>query len=522
MLIVAFVQSFWTMHDLYWAYDTDFDRDIAFVRNSLDGHFGQDPTYQDNYLWYNPFLFSIEALLVKLTGLPINIIVTRAGVYLNLLGPLTFFAMAWRLFNLRIATAALLSYLFFAAGNFEGTGAATYSPWLYPVTFAQFFFYLNILLCFKAFSSGKYSSFVLLGISIGLSFLAHAAPAILIILLLISMQTGNLVHAIRQKNIILGKRLLLQGLVTFLPFGLVVSPLLYYIVGKYHLHVINSYPAEWRPDSMYWKNWRMLVQLNFSVSFLIAVLGFGWFYRSYHSTLQRRIVFNWAAVCIVMYLYSSMIPAIREKFHIQLLETVPSYHYFFYLKALQSLLYGFGFVFLFDKVLQRLRTSKPTPAVNARFMAAVILISAIAYFPYYRNRPDFSARRELSLKKGNDTGRIDAYNFIVEHIPSNNVILCPEKNSTFPVMASGRKMVCVSILFSNPYLSFEQRYNDACRMLDFLKTGKPAEARRLFDLYQVNDVFEPDSNITATSIRSPLFGKVLLRNKGYTLFSLNR
>src|SRR5579871_4376558 len=130
MLLMAFIQSYRVMHDLTWPFDTDFDRDMAFVQNSLDGHFGQDPIYAGHYLWYNPLLFSIEAGLVKLTGLPVNIILARAGLYLNLLGPLSFFLMAWGLFDLRVATASLLSYLFFAAGSFEGTGAATYSPWL--------------------------------------------------------------------------------------------------------------------------------------------------------------------------------------------------------------------------------------------------------------------------------------------------------------------------------------------------------------------------------------------------------
>jgi len=521
MLLIAFIQCFHTMHDLTWAYDTDFDRDISYVRTSLDGHFGQDPTYLGNYLWYNPLLFSIETAIVKITGLPINIVVTRAGVYLNLLGPLCFFLMAWRLFGLRVATAALLSYLFLAAGNFEGTGAATYSPWLYPVTFAQFFFYVNILLTFKAFSTGKYGWFGLLGASIGISFLGHTAPALLIILMLISMQAGNFLRAARKKDLAALKRLLLQGLLAFLPFLLVVSPFLYYIIGKYHLHIVNFYPAEWRPESMYWKNWRILVQRIVSVSFLIAVLGFVWLYRYFRTPLERRIVLNWGVFCVIMYLYSATIPGIREKFHIQAPETVPCYHYFFYLKALQSILYGFGFVFLFDKALDLLRISRHASLMNAGLLAAAVLICAIAYFPYYRIRPDFSARRELSLQKGRDKDRIDAYQFLVDNIPADKVILCPEKNSTFPVMASGRKMVCVSVLFSNPYLSFDQRYKDANLMLGFLKTGEPAAARQLFDDYHVNYVFLPNPEMP-DSARCPLVGQVVMKNKAYTLFSLNR
>jgi hypothetical protein len=101
MLIIAFIQCFRTTQDLTWPFDTDFHRDMAFIHGTLDGHFGQDPTYAGQFLWYNPMVFSIEAMLVRITGLPMNIIVTRAGLYLNLLGPLTFFLMTWGLFNLR-------------------------------------------------------------------------------------------------------------------------------------------------------------------------------------------------------------------------------------------------------------------------------------------------------------------------------------------------------------------------------------------------------------------------------------
>src|ERR1700742_1759109 len=155
MLVLAFVQCFRTTHDLHWAADADFDRDISYVQGTLDGHYGMDPSYTGEYLWYNPLLFSVETALVKVTGLPVNVIVTQAGTWLNILGPIAFFIMAALLLGWEIALAATLSFLFLAAGNIFGYSAATYSPWLYPVCFAQWMFYLDILFCYKAFSTGN-------------------------------------------------------------------------------------------------------------------------------------------------------------------------------------------------------------------------------------------------------------------------------------------------------------------------------------------------------------------------------
>src|SRR5882724_7989614 len=103
MVLAAFIQCYRTTSDLHWFYDTDFYRDMSYVQGALDGKFGKDPNYAGAYLWYNPMLSSIETLIVKITGLPVNIVLARAGVYLNLLGPLAFVLMLTVLFDLRMA-----------------------------------------------------------------------------------------------------------------------------------------------------------------------------------------------------------------------------------------------------------------------------------------------------------------------------------------------------------------------------------------------------------------------------------
>jgi hypothetical protein len=113
MVVAAFIQCYRTIHDLHWASEPDFDRDIAYIRATLNGNYGQDPNIAGQYMWYNPMLFLMEALTVKLTGLPINIVVARAGAFINLLSPIAFFFMATKLFDFKVGLAALLSCLFF-------------------------------------------------------------------------------------------------------------------------------------------------------------------------------------------------------------------------------------------------------------------------------------------------------------------------------------------------------------------------------------------------------------------------
>jgi len=62
MLLIAFVQCYKTTHDLHWAADPDFDRDIGFVQGTLDGHFGKIPTTQENICGTILYYFRLKLL----------------------------------------------------------------------------------------------------------------------------------------------------------------------------------------------------------------------------------------------------------------------------------------------------------------------------------------------------------------------------------------------------------------------------------------------------------------------------
>jgi hypothetical protein len=69
------------------------------------------------------------------------------------------------------------------------------------------------------------------------------------------------------------------------------------------------------------------------------------------------------------------------------------------------------------------------------------------------------------------------------------------------MMPTARKMVCIGIPYSNPYVDFWQRHNDRDSMLAALKTGLPADAKQLFDKYEVNYILlsNADFGVPSTS-----------------------
>ena len=524
LLLIAFFQCYYVSHDLNWSYDVDIHRYMSYVQGNLYGHFGQDPNFTGAYLWYNPLLTLAETAIVKITGLPVHLVMTRAGLYLNLLSPIAFIFMMLVVSDFKVSLASLLSYLFLASGAIPCYYAATYSPWLYPVCFAQFLFYLNIILCYKAFSTQKYIWFFVLGTFIGISFLAHTAPTILIILIMASIQLRDVVSAVKQRDFSLIKKYVGQGLATFVPFVIASLPLTYYIVGKYHMHFLNRMPFEYVDGMFIVHNFREMIRENLSVSFVVSVIGFIWFYKKFHQVLIRKIILNWLVISVIMYIYATAVATADNQFNFHLPGTVPSFHYFYYIKALQSVFFGFGFVFLISPVLkwieQLINRKSGSGNFASHFFIVSVLLCAIIYLPFYQNRYDFVFFREQNIIKEKDKDGIETYNYILQNIPEDKVILCEEKTSIFPVMPTARKMVSIGITFSNPYLEFSSRENDRNNMVAFLRKGQPLSASSLFDKYNVGFVLLKNLGQENDKTADLLHSQIVFRNSTFTIYKL--
>ncbi|PWT71188.1 MAG: hypothetical protein C5B59_18615 [Bacteroidetes bacterium] len=525
MLLIAFLVNLSVTRDLRWPFDGDLYRDMSFAQNILHGNYGQDATYAGEYLWYNPLLTSIEALIVKISAIPLNIVIARGGTYLNILGPILFVVMMVLLSDYKVATASLLSFLFLASGNLEGETAATYSPWSFPSGFSQLFMYLNIILIYKAFSRQTYTWFILLGVSMGLSFLSHAAPAILAALITFYIQVIKIYSVVRKKEYAAFRRSVYQGIAVVVPFFVVASPLLFFIVGKYHMHLMNKDLAESHEGLFIWYNSFELLKENISLSLLIALIGFIWFYKNFHHELSRKIILSWFFITAGLYVYTMALPKIHEKLHLNLPDTVSAFHYFYYLKALQSVFFGFGFTFLIRVVIKfigsKIKWANQEKANNWIFVAAVFGY-LIIYFPIYISRYDLIYPPRISRGIENDSERIEVYNYILKFVPENKVILCEDESAIFPVMASSRKMVVTSVIFSNPYVDFNKRYRDKNNMFQYLKTGEPDNARRLLSEYQVSYALLLNEELRNYKLPQGVLGEVLFKTDKYSLYSVKQ
>jgi len=533
ILGIAFFQCYRVSHDLTWPSDVDQYRDMAYVQGNLDGDFGKDPNFTGRYMWYNPLLTLVETAIVKVSGLPIYVVFVRVGLYLNLLGPIALIFMMLLIGGYRVTLATLLSFLFLASGQLPFFYAPTYSPWVLPLTFAQFFFYLNIIVCYKAFTSQRNIWFFILGMLIGISFLAHTAPAIMIILIMAFIQYPKIFRSLRSKDYFSLRKYILQSIVTFVPFIIASLPLTYYIVGKYHMHYLNRQPSEYVDTIFLLRNFLDMIKSNFSVSFVIAVIGFIWFYRNFRQALIRKIIFGWIVASVFMYLYSTAVATLDNRFDIHLPGAVPSFHFFYYLKALQSVFFGFGFVAISTPIIQWLgkflphRSEAQTKNYADVLFVASIFTCAIIYFPFYQNRFDFVHNREESIKKENDKDRIEVYHYIMQNIPRDKVILAEDDTtSVFPVMSTGRKMVSMYATFSNPYFEWTDRQNDWITMVTFLKKNEPhtAEKLALFNKYQVDFILvnKKESLANRQNDSTSLLKQVVFENDSYSMYKLDR
>ena len=208
---------------------SDHFRDIAQAQTVRDGAPLSDQYYRDEWVWYNPLLPWTLALGSAITGTSVEVFHVRSGPWLNLLGPLAFYLLGVRLIGRTAAFIALAVYLFFAIGDGPGWAYSTYSPWLYSNDFAEGIFFTAVLALQAAADRPTLTRAGAAGALIGLTFLAHTAPALILVIL------ACVAFARRWRM------LLTTGAAAFV----VASPFLYSIGLQYHFHVVNTTPLSW-------------------------------------------------------------------------------------------------------------------------------------------------------------------------------------------------------------------------------------------------------------------------------------
>jgi hypothetical protein len=477
---VVLVHGIRTTADLEWTCDVDQDRDTGLAQAILDHRYGADHLYLGETIWYNPLTSIIIAILSRATSLPPYLITVRAGAYLNLLAPIAFYFLIAYLFDRRIAIAGTAAFLFAPIGNAESWAAASYSPWIFGENFAQVLFYLTLAAYCKALESKRRRWYIIVGLLLGIAFLGHTAPAVIlgVIMIVACMKSAIQQGKPAWQSIVSTREI--KGLALTLPIAFVVSlPFTFSILFRYHLRILNSAPSNWLYPPLAIDKLPALLRDNLSWFSAIAGLGLLALVIERENKHRKTLLLTWFVICCVElglnFLQQATSPTFRLMF-------VPAHHFLFYLKAIEDLLFGVGLVFICQFLSRNLISRYFGPAVTEsksnylKYRIETILIATgIVCFlalalPAYSSRSDFTTARAYSLEMQQyKKAYIDAYHWILINTQPDDVFLSITGDFDLRIVAPAARKVVVMYApeFSNPYVSWELRRDAA-----ILMTGK--------------------------------------------------
>jgi len=491
LLLLVAITAWEKTHDLEWPCEADLYRDLGAAQTIHDGAVGADPAYRGERWWYPPLVPATVALIGRVTEVPLHRLYATAGIYLNLLAPIAFYVMLGVLHGRRVALASLVGFLFLGQHDLMSWMHATYSPWLWSCNLAQAFFYLGVLMLSLAMQSGSTRQAIAAGLFVGMTALAHVAPAMLLagISLALTLRE-SIAHRFRGPSFKLALRtLLLVAAVA----AVVSSPFWWALVGHYQLRVKNEVPLRWLASELTIERFGELVLRSVSLRGIVAAVGVvGLFWpRGLPRSARRSALGAWGVLAGLGLTYGYV--AQRTP----LPPLIPSWHFYFYLQALEAVLFGIGtcaiarWTIAAGRALRRVRD----PASEAlQHRAAEIAIAALLLvvgfrWERYAARPDLVGNREASLVHSR-LPAFDLYRWALRRTKPGDVILT-DPGTSFWMSAAGRKVVALDPLFSNPYVVLEPRTRDSATMREELAQRRFAQFSGLAEQYRVRYVTLP-------------------------------
>jgi hypothetical protein len=457
---------------LDWPADPDLYRDIAQAQTIADGSLLDDPYYRGETQWHNPLAPLAVAGLSTLFGLPVPSTYVRAGAYLNLLGPIAFYLWVARMAGAVGATVATFGFVFYRDPWAPGWVTAAYSPWLFAMTSSQGPFYFTLTAYRSALLRDGTLRYAASGLLLGLTFLAAAPPAFILAGVVVAggvaLSAGWLPSPFAAERA--QPRLLAwtHHAVLALVAAVVSAPLLYSIVGRYHLHVLNAAPTNWEWAGM--QGFTDFARAHFGWPALVAVVGAWTLARG--ARVDALVVAAFAATAAGFLSHRHLL----AQAGITVPQYVPSHYFVFYLKGLQWALVGaaaaWANAWLSSKVLVR-------PAWARTAAIAVLLIALVAVLPQYRTRGYFGSSREGAMAEADEPHRRAAYDWIRARTSPHDVFLASPDVALEVVGPAGRKVVVAGEVYSSPYVDWSARLRSSQWMSRALRDGDGPAFRSL-------------------------------------------
>jgi hypothetical protein len=473
---------------LSWPIEIDLYRDMGAAQALLEGDAAGDPAYLGERRWYPPLVPMITAALSAWLDIPLRALFTHAGLWLNLLGPAAFFLLARAWFGASAACFALLGLLFLRGSSVSSTHVASYSPWLWPFNFTQGLTYLTLLSLVWSERERRFTVQLLSGSLLGLTFLSHPAPALVIAVAWVANLGWRLLEERRLRPV------LSSLLCVAFPALLLALYLLWPIATEYGFRTLNSSPARHIALSNRELARQLVVSIN-GPGALVFLVACCWPQLVPLAPRARRLALTATASAALLLVYGLGAQSLHAR-GVNLPAAVPAFHFNLVLSALLTGWFGLGAALVLEQLAQRLRIStKRREALSL----AIIGIVAVACAPSYRNRHELLHQRSESQRLAARHELTSLYQFALG-VPPDTVFAADVELSTFAVAAAGRKALCLNENHSNPYVDWNERRRAQTELMRAVEQGDSASARRISNAYSLRFVVIPSSGASTSEL----------------------
>jgi hypothetical protein len=435
LLLLCAVRGVWFAHGLTVPTDADTVRDIGFIRGIMDGNAWGDPAIAGAWRWYPPLFHAIAAGVAFLTDSDPLPLWNAAGAWLNLATPATFFLMNRRLFGPWQAAAATCVMVLFGGAVMSGDEAAGYTPWTFTPALAWPLFFLGTAAIHRLAPALRVGGAIASGCIVGIVFLAHTVPAILLAGMIAALALAQPSRRPRALLWLFGTGGV--ALLWSLPF---LAPLLF----DYRLHIANPVPGAW-VHPLFAEPGRM------ALLSLPALLSVAWLIRIRPNVRAGvlPLLAAWVGICLVFLARQAVCAeGLVEGGACHLLAIAP-HHFHVYLQAAEACATGWALSLLAVRIAPRLR---PIAAAAGGLAIAAGVVGLFSQ-PWDRD-----ARAGTLGQPGAMMDRA-AYDWIVTHTRPGDrfvTLLPPEADQMGPaaatVIAAGRQLVAPPEIHSNPYV----------------------------------------------------------------------
>jgi len=490
-----------------YPHDVDQFRDIAAAQVVADGRPLADPFYAGETVWYNPLMALTVGGFSVLTNTPVPAASIMFGVLFNTLVVVLFVAVATMLAGPWSALIAVAFVLF--CQSYIGLWVTPgYSPWLFATNFASALFYVGLLLCSSTGPGSRSWRWAAIGLALGLTFLAHTAPALILgicVLVTIHTVSANAATALR--------RLFTVGIV-----ALVISaPFLWSIGFRYRFKIDN-----WDPTSWVWPPSDVsvapaLILSTLTIQNALAAYGLFLLARGARRALQPRLILSWFCAAVALFVYGW----IQQAYSRQLPAVVPQFHFYFYVRAAAYLASGVGTWRLIHGVTLLVARNK-LPALFPFLTTAFLSLGfAAVQYPKFLQREDFHGYVTRAVAMTEEFSATRLRERLRTETGYDAVILAGPTDSLFRIGTSGRRVVAVKTEFSNPYVSSERRLAAQIEMMTAFIHHDLVRFWPLADKYHVTHVLlgEEDA-VTFDSLPALAEAQQISTGGGYVLLKL--